>query len=208
MTRTPHPQSDSREPMSGQQKAVLAVLLVPTFASLLSVSSVNVLLAVIQDTLDASASDLQWVIAAYSLVFGVLLVAAGRGRARTRPRLRPGPGALRPGLAGLRPVGLYRRPQPLARRHGGGGRTVQPSGDRHDPAGLPRPHARARLRLVRRGRRRERRARAPHERGPAPAPGGRRRLARQLRRQHPDRRGRGPGRPQGAARPYRPRHSR
>ena len=81
MTRTPHPSSDSREPMSSQQKAVLAVLLVPTFASLLSVSSVNVLLAVIQDTLNASASDLQWVIAAYSLVFGVLLVAAGRAGA-------------------------------------------------------------------------------------------------------------------------------
>ena len=44
MTRTPHPQSDSHEPMSAQQKAVLAVLLVPAFASLLSVSSVNVLL--------------------------------------------------------------------------------------------------------------------------------------------------------------------
>lgn len=87
MTRTPHPSSDSHEPMSSQQKAVLAVLLVPAFASLLSVSSINVLLSVIQDTLDASASDLQWVIAAYSLVFGVLLVAAGRagdvlGRAR------------------------------------------------------------------------------------------------------------------------------
>ncbi|WP_243856625.1 MULTISPECIES: MFS transporter [Actinomyces] len=87
MTRTPHPHSDSREAMSPEQKAVLAVLLIPAFASLLSVSSVNVLLTVIQESLGASASGLQWVIAGYSLVFGVLLVAAGRagdvlGRAR------------------------------------------------------------------------------------------------------------------------------
>ncbi|MCL3776686.1 MFS transporter [Actinomyces sp. 186855] len=73
--------------MSPEQRAVLAVLLIPTFASLLAVSSVNVLLTVIQDSLGASASALQWVIAGYSLVFGVLLVAAGRagdvlGRAR------------------------------------------------------------------------------------------------------------------------------
>lgn len=87
MTRTPHPHSDSREAMSPEQKAVLAVLLIPAFASLLAVSSVNILLTVIQDSLGASASALQWVIAGYSLVFGILLVAAGRagdvlGRAR------------------------------------------------------------------------------------------------------------------------------
>lgn len=87
MTRTTRPRTDSREDMSPEQKAVLAVLLIPTFTSLLAVSSVNILLTVIQDSLAASASALQWVIAGYSLVFGVLLVAAGRagdvlGRAR------------------------------------------------------------------------------------------------------------------------------
>ena len=39
MTRPPRPQPDSREPMSSRQRAVLAVLLVPTFASLLSVDA-------------------------------------------------------------------------------------------------------------------------------------------------------------------------
>src|SRR5699024_2205672 len=46
--------------------------------SLVSVSIVNVALPSIQQGLNASDSDVQWVLAGYALTFGVFLVAAGR----------------------------------------------------------------------------------------------------------------------------------
>ncbi len=46
--------------------------------SLVGVSIINVVLPSIQRGLDASDSDLQWVLAGYTLTFGVVLVAAGR----------------------------------------------------------------------------------------------------------------------------------
>ena len=54
------------------------VLLIAVFMSLMSVSVVNVALASIQDALDASQSDIQWVLSGYALTFGVVLVSAGR----------------------------------------------------------------------------------------------------------------------------------
>lgn len=57
---------------------VLAVLLTVIFMSLMSVSIVNVTLPSIQLALDASQSDLQWILSGYALTFGVILVAAGR----------------------------------------------------------------------------------------------------------------------------------
>jgi len=54
------------------------VLLMAIFMSLMSVSVVNVALASIQDALDASQSDIQWVLSGYALTFGVVLVSAGR----------------------------------------------------------------------------------------------------------------------------------
>lgn len=57
---------------------VLAVLLATIFMSLIGVSIVNVALPAIQDGLQASPSDLQWVLTGYALTFGVVLVAAGR----------------------------------------------------------------------------------------------------------------------------------
>lgn len=57
---------------------ILAVLLTVIFMSLVSVSIVNVALPSIQVALDASQSDLQWVLSGYALTFGVVLVAAGR----------------------------------------------------------------------------------------------------------------------------------
>lgn len=57
---------------------VLAVLLMAIFMSLMSVSVVNVALASIQDALDATRSDIQWVLSGYALTFGVVLVSAGR----------------------------------------------------------------------------------------------------------------------------------
>lgn len=57
---------------------ILVVLLMAIFMSLMSVSVVNVALASIQDGLNASQSDLQWVLSGYALTFGVVLVSAGR----------------------------------------------------------------------------------------------------------------------------------
>lgn len=57
---------------------ILAILLTTIFMSLVSVSIVNVALPTIQHSLDATSSDLQWVLSGYALTFGVILVAAGR----------------------------------------------------------------------------------------------------------------------------------
>lgn len=57
---------------------ILTVLLMAVVMSLMSVSVVNVALASIQDALDASRSDIQWVLSGYALTFGVVLVSAGR----------------------------------------------------------------------------------------------------------------------------------
>lgn len=57
---------------------VLAVLLTVIFMALMNVSIVNVALPSIQHALDASQSDIQWVLSGYALTFGVVLVAAGR----------------------------------------------------------------------------------------------------------------------------------
>lgn len=57
---------------------IMTVLLVPLFLSLMSVSTVNVALPAIEEGLGATSADLQWVLAGYTLAFGVVLVAAGR----------------------------------------------------------------------------------------------------------------------------------
>ena len=46
--------------------------------SLIGVSIVNVALPSIQTSLNATQSDMQWVLSGYALTFGVVLVAAGR----------------------------------------------------------------------------------------------------------------------------------
>lgn len=56
----------------------LAVCLVGGFMVLLDVSIVNVALPSIRTGLQASPSDLQWVVSGYALTFGLLLVPAGR----------------------------------------------------------------------------------------------------------------------------------
>lgn len=66
------------ESFSAEQRRLLPVLLIPAFMTLLAVSSVNVTLPSLDDSLDAGSSGLQWVISGYTLTFGVLLVAAGR----------------------------------------------------------------------------------------------------------------------------------
>ncbi|NUL44174.1 MFS transporter [Cellulosimicrobium funkei] len=71
-----HPAPRPAQPPGGNK--ILVVLLVPLFMSLMSVSVVNVALPAIESGLNASAADLQWVLAGYALSFGVVLVAAGR----------------------------------------------------------------------------------------------------------------------------------
>lgn len=57
---------------------ILIVLLTALFMSLVGVSIVNVALPSIQNALHASQSDIQWVLSGYALMFGVVLVSAGR----------------------------------------------------------------------------------------------------------------------------------
>ncbi|WP_222704420.1 MFS transporter [Flaviflexus massiliensis] len=57
---------------------VLIVLLSSLFMALIAVSIINVALPSIRIGLEASSTDLQWVLSGYSLTFGIILVAAGR----------------------------------------------------------------------------------------------------------------------------------
>src|SRR3954463_13700137 len=67
----------AEEPDPRRWKA-LAVCLVGGFMVLLDVSIVNVALPSIREGLQASESELQWVVSGYALTFGLLLVPAGR----------------------------------------------------------------------------------------------------------------------------------
>ena len=53
-------------------------MLIPAFVTLLAVSSVNVILPAVSQDLSAGTAGLQLVVSGYSLVFGVVLVPAGR----------------------------------------------------------------------------------------------------------------------------------
>ena len=83
-TTTP---SGSARPQSGSDAdftpdphrwRAFSVCLVVGFMSLLDVSIVNVALPSIQKGLQATPSDLQWVVSGYALTFGLVLVPAGR----------------------------------------------------------------------------------------------------------------------------------
>ena len=97
----------SHTPSPGRWKA-LSLCLVAGFMTLLDVSIVNVALPSIRQGLDASASDLQWIVAGYALAFGVVLVPAGRlGDARSRRTVFAiglGLFTLASGLAGAAPT--------------------------------------------------------------------------------------------------------
>lgn len=70
-----NPEEDSAQSSTVR---VMFALLLPLFASLMSISSVMVALPAITEGLGASDSDLQWVLTGYTLAFGVGLVPAGR----------------------------------------------------------------------------------------------------------------------------------
>nr|WP_254045799.1 MFS transporter [Paenalcaligenes hominis] len=57
---------------------LLTVIIGAIFMTLISVSVVNVALPAVQTGLQATHSDLQWVLSGYALTFGVVLVSAGR----------------------------------------------------------------------------------------------------------------------------------
>jgi len=71
------PRTEDGPPDPRRWKA-LSVCLVGGFMVLLDVSIVNVALPSIRDGLQASESELQWVVSGYALTFGLLLVPAGR----------------------------------------------------------------------------------------------------------------------------------
>ncbi len=77
MAPAPSPSTESFTP-DPRRWLILGVLMVALFMSLIDVSIVNVALPSIQLGLDASQSQLQWVLSGYALAFGVGLVAAGR----------------------------------------------------------------------------------------------------------------------------------
>ena len=56
----------------------MPTLLIPAFVTLLAVSSVNVILPAVSQDLSAGTAGLQLVVSGYSLVFGIVLVPAGR----------------------------------------------------------------------------------------------------------------------------------
>lgn len=72
------PTPDSDYTPDPRRWRILAVLTAALFMSLIGVSIVNVALPSIQEGLDATDSQLQWVLSGYALTFGIGLVAAGR----------------------------------------------------------------------------------------------------------------------------------
>ncbi len=72
------PAAPSSPAVDPRRSRILAVLLSSLFMSLVAVSIINVALPAIQSDLDATSTDLQWVLSGYALSFGVVLVAAGR----------------------------------------------------------------------------------------------------------------------------------
>ncbi|MGY1810246.1 MFS transporter [Blastococcus sp. SYSU D00669] len=79
MTRTQEqPEARQEQQPEPRRWRALAVCLVGGFMVLLDVSIVNVALPSIREGLQASESELQWVVSGYALTFGLLLVPAGR----------------------------------------------------------------------------------------------------------------------------------
>jgi MFS family permease len=63
---------------SFDRRLILLVNMVPLALALIQISSVNVAMPSISETLGAHSSDIQWVLSGYALAFGICLVPAGR----------------------------------------------------------------------------------------------------------------------------------
>ena len=103
MPSSPPPARDTNAP---EHQRLLPTLLIPAFVTLLAVSSVNVILPAVSQDLSAGTAGLQLVVSGYSLVFGVVLVPAGRagdvmgrGRIFVIGMILLGVGSLASGLA-------------------------------------------------------------------------------------------------------------
>jgi MFS family permease len=85
--------------------SALALIVTAQFMVILDVAIVNVALPSIKSDLDFSQANLQWVVSAYAIMFGGVLLLGGRlGRpARARRLFVAGLSALRRELAALRP---------------------------------------------------------------------------------------------------------
>src|SRR5437764_11605100 len=83
---TSHPQTQTRGGTVATERSgpdprrwwALAALSLALFMAILDNTVVNVALPHIQTSLKTSISDLQWVVSAYSLVFGSLLISGGK----------------------------------------------------------------------------------------------------------------------------------
>ncbi|MFM6849319.1 MAG: MFS transporter [Terrabacter sp.] len=78
MTDGPGGRAPTDEAPDPRRWKALWVCLVAGFMTLLDVSIVNVALPSIQSGVDATPSDLQWVVSGYALAFGLTLVPSGR----------------------------------------------------------------------------------------------------------------------------------
>ena len=77
-TATPGPAPQGADGPDPRRWKALGVCLVAGFMTLLDVSIVNVALPSIEAGIDASTSELQWIVSGYALTFGLVLVPAGR----------------------------------------------------------------------------------------------------------------------------------
>lgn len=68
----------ARPQIDPARKRILLVILSAIFMTLLSISVVNVALPSIQNSLQTTFADLQWILSGYTLSFGIFLVGAGR----------------------------------------------------------------------------------------------------------------------------------
>ena len=78
MTGDPEGRPSADDAPDPRRWKALWVCLVAGFMTLLDVSIVNVALPSIQSGVDATPSDLQWVVSGYALAFGLTLVPSGR----------------------------------------------------------------------------------------------------------------------------------
>ena len=65
-------------PAAANTRGAFSVVLIAGFMALLDVSIVNVALPSIESQLHASSAQVQWIVAGYSLSFGLVLIAAGK----------------------------------------------------------------------------------------------------------------------------------
>ena len=147
--------------------SALALIVTAQFMVILDVAIVNVALPSIKADLDFSQANLQWVISAYAIMFGGVLLLGGRladllGRRRLfiagLVLFTVSLAALRPRLVGGLADRLPRPPGPRRRLARAGGAVAADDHVRRGPRAQPRARdLRRRLRLRRGGRRAARR---------------------------------------------------